>query len=445
METDMTKGSPAKLIAGFIVPLIIGNIFQQLYSMVDTIIVGQYCGAKALAAVGSTGTIMFLIIGFSAGLCTGFTVLTAQRFGAGDMKGMRKSVTTAVYLSIGVALVLTVFSCLAMSSILKIMQTPEDIFDMAYSYIITICAGMICTIMYNLLASLMRAIGNSKLPLYTLMLASGLNIVLDLVCIVNFKMGVFGAALATVVSQGVAAILCILYILKKVEILKFEKDDWRFDGHLANVEMSIGIPMGLQFSITAIGTMMVQTALNMLGSMAVAAYTVSNKIEMLVTQPFLAMGQTMATYAGQNWGMNDYKRINRGIKVACVMTAVYGVVIFGVVMIAAPRLVTLFVSENLGEITALNGQYILVTGLFYVPLGLIFIFRNALQSCGYAFLPTMGGVVELVLRAIVAVAAGFVHSFRGVCFANSAAWVGAAVFLWIGYVYKFKPLLKKQE
>jgi len=444
METDMTKGNPAKLIAGFIIPLIIGNIFQQLYSMVDTIIVGQYCGAKALAAVGSTGTIMFLIIGFSSGLCTGFTVLTAQRFGAGDMKGMRKSVTVAFRLALGVVAALTLISCLCMGTILKIMQTPEDIYDMAYAYIVTICAGLICTIMYNLLASLMRAIGNSKIPLYTLMLAAVLNIILDLVCIVTFKMGVFGAALATVVSQGVSALLCILYIIKKVEILKFEKEDWRFDGHLANIEMGIGIPMGLQFSITAVGTMMVQTALNMLGSTAVAAYTVSNKIEMLVTQPFLAMGQTMATYAGQNRGINDFRRINKGVKVACLMTLVYGLVIFGVVMMAAPYLVRLFVSENLAEISVLNSQYMLVTGMFYVPLGLIFIFRNALQSCGYALWPTMGGVVELLLRGVVAVVAGLVHSFGGVCFANSAAWVGAAIFLWIGYEIIFQPLMKKQ-
>lgn len=271
MQQDMTAGSPVKAILMFTVPIFVGNVFQQFYSMVDTIIVGKFVGTTALAAVGSVGTIMFLIIGFMLGLTAGFTVLTAQRFGAGDMKGMRKTVGSAATLSVIMTVIMTTISMLGMKPLLKFMNTPSDIFADAYHYIMVICAGIFATVLYNLLASILRAIGNSQIPLYFLILSALLNVVLDLLLIIVFRMGAAGAAYATVISQGVSGVLCLIYIIKKIPELKLEKSDFQLNGHIAKVQIGIGIPMALQYSITAIGSMMVQSSLNVLGSGAVAA------------------------------------------------------------------------------------------------------------------------------------------------------------------------------
>lgn len=277
MQQDMTAGSPVKAILMFTVPIFVGNVFQQFYSMVDTIIVGKFVGTTALAAVGSVGTIMFLIIGFMLGLTAGFTVLTAQRFGAGDMKGMRKTVGSAATLSVIMTVIMTTISMLGMKPLLKFMNTPSDIFADAYHYIMVICAGIFATVLYNLLASILRAIGNSQIPLYFLILSALLNVVLDLLLIIVFRMGAAGAAYATVISQGVSGVLCLIYIIKKIPELKLEKSDFQLNGHIAKVQIGIGIPMALQYSITAIGSMMVQSSLNVLGSGAVAAFTAANK------------------------------------------------------------------------------------------------------------------------------------------------------------------------
>ena len=302
MELDMTKGNPLKLISKFIIPLIIGNIFQQLYNMVDTIIVGRFIGVQALAAVGATGTISFLILGFMQGITMGFTVLTAQRYGAGDVEGLKKSVGNAAVLSIITTIIMTIISLAGMDKLLRIMNTPDDIYQMSKTYIVIICGGMACTILYNLLASFLRAVGNSKVPLYFLMIAAILNVVLDLVLILVIPMGVAGAAVATVISQGVAGVLCLIYIIKKVPILRVRKDHWELDYHCCKNQISIGVPMALQFSITAVGAILVQSALNMFGSTVVAAYTAAAKVEQFMTQPFGAMGMTMATYCAQNRG-----------------------------------------------------------------------------------------------------------------------------------------------
>ena len=301
-EKDMTVGDPQKIILNFTIPVFIGNVFQQVYSMADTVIVGKFVGTKALAAVGATGTINFLILGFLLGLTAGFTVLTAQKFGAGDMESMRKTVGNAAILSFIVAVAMTLVSMLGMRWLLTFMNTPEDIFDDAYTYIMIICGGIFTQVLYNLLSSILRALGNSKTPLYFLLLSAGLNIVLDLVLIIYFHMGVAGAAYATVISQGVSGFLCLIFIIKKVPVLHMEKGEFRLEKNLSIQQLKVGFPMALQYSITAIGTMMVQSALNMLGSIAVAAFTAANKIENLLTQAFVAQGVTMATYCAQNMG-----------------------------------------------------------------------------------------------------------------------------------------------
>lgn len=425
MELDMTKGSPSKLIARFIIPIIIGNIFQQLYSMVDTIIVGRFVGVDALAAVGATG----------------FTVLTAQRFGAGDREGMKSSIGSAVILSLFVTVFMTALSMAGMDTLLRWMNTPDDIFDMAKQYIMIICAGIFCNVLYNLQASILRAIGNSVVPLVLLLVSSVANIVLDYVLIVYAHMGVGGAAVATVVSQGLSGVLCLIYIIKAVPTLHVNRGHFRLQEQCVKNQMSVGIPMALQFSITAIGTILVQAALNLLGSVAVASYSVSCKVEQLVTQPFGAMGVTMATYCAQNRGVNDLNRIRKGVKAANIMSAVYAVVIYFVIFRLLEYIIPLFTSENIDVIYGYARIYIGVCGLFFIPLGMIFIFRNALQGCGYGFMPMMGGVVELVSRSVIAFIAAKMLSYVGICCANVGAWLTAGIFLWLAYRVLMRRML----
>lgn len=443
MELDMTKGSPFKLIIRFIIPLVIGNIFQQLYNMVDTIIVGQYVGVHALAAVGATGTVNFLILGFMQGMTGGFTVPVAQYFGAGDYGAMKKSIGSAAVLSAAVTAVMTAVSVACMRPLLQIMNTPEDIFEMSWQYIVIICSGMVCIVLYNLLAGILRAIGNSKVPLYFLIISAVLNIGLDLLLIRVIPMGVAGAAVATVVSQGISGILCLLYMIRKVPLVHLEKEHWKLSGDLAGKQMKIGIPMALQFSITAIGTIIVQSVLNMFGSLVIASYTAAGKIENLVGQPFNAMGLTMATFGAQNMGVNDLDRIKKGTRAANLMSAVYAVVIYAAALAGMPYIVPLFVNENVPEVLEYATLYIRICGVFFIPLGMIFIFRNVLQGCGFSFVPMMGGVVELVSRTLGALAAAHFLSYAGICFANASAWITAGLFLWAGYLVIMRKWTKK--
>lgn len=445
MELDMTKGSPSGLIIKFIVPLIIGNIFQQLYTMVDTIIVGRFVGVRALAAVGATGTISFLIIGFMQGLTMGFTVLTAQRYGAGDSEGLKKSVGCAWLLSAAATVIMTGISLLGMDRLLHLMNTPPDIFEMSKTYIVIICMGMVCTILYNLLASFLRAVGNSRIPLYFLMIAAVLNIVLDLFLILVIPMGVAGAAIATVLSQGISGLLCILYIIKKVPLLRITGEHWQMDYDCCRNQLGIGVPMALQFSITAIGAMLVQSALNMFGSTVVAAYTAACKVEQFMTQPFAAMGMTMATYCAQNRGINDIGRIRRGVRIANIMSAVYAVLIFGVVLFMLPFMIGLFVNGDTTEVLGYATTYMKICGCFFIPLGMIFIFRNAMQGCGYSFIPMLGGVVELLCRAVVAFAAAYYQSYAGVCFGNASAWLMTGIFLAVAYIFTMRNITKRRN
>ena len=289
MEQDMTQGKPLSIILKFTLPLLVGNIFQQFYNMADTIIVGRFVGANALAAVGSTGTVMFLIIGFAQGITAGFTILTSQRYGAKDEKAVRASVANGILLSVLVAILITVVGLSTMKPLLLLMNTPEDIFADAYTYSMLICSGVVACIFYNLFSSLLRAIGNSKVPLFFLVFSACLNVVLDLLLILCFHMGVAGAAIATNISQGVSAVLCLIYIYKNVPVLCPERTQWRLSASDTAYQMRMGIPMALQFSITAIGTILVQAALNLLGSTVVASYSVSCKVEQLVTQPFACL------------------------------------------------------------------------------------------------------------------------------------------------------------
>ena len=443
VQHDMTSGSPMKIILDFTLPIFIGNVFQQFYNMADTVIVGKFVGTKALAAVGSTGTIMFLIYGFVVGMTAGFTVLTAQKFGAGDMPAMRRTVAGASILSLIIGLILTAVFMILMKPWLTLMNTPSDIFADAYAYIMIISGGILAQMLYNLLASILRALGNSKVPLYFLILSALLNIVLDLVFIIVFHMGAAGAAIATVISQGVSGLLCLVYIVKKVPMLRMGREDWHPSGTLIMTQIRIGIPMALQYSITAIGTMMVQSSLNILGSTLVAAFTAASKIEQVVTQAYVAMGTTMATYGAQNMGAGNVPRIRQGFKASTIIGIIYAFIAAALVMTVGKYMSYLFVSEDVELIMDSVDIYLKCVGTFFIPLAIVNIYRNGIQGLGYGLLPMMAGVAELVGRGVVAVIAAGQKSYLGVCLASPAAWVLASVLLIGMYYYIVKIDLKK--
>lgn len=442
-QNDMTVGNPMKIIFGFTLPIFIGNVFQQFYNMADAVIVGKFVGNKALAAVGSTGTIMFLIYGFVVGMTAGFTVLTAQKFGAGDIKGMRKTVAGAGILSFVVGVLLTILFMVFMKPLLILMNTPSDIFADAYSYIMIVSGGILAQMLYNLLSSILRALGNSKLPLVFLIISALLNIVLDLVFIVGFGMGAKGAAVATVIAQGVSGILCLFYIIAKIPILHLKREDLDVGSTIYKNQLRIGVPMALQYSITAIGTMMVQSSLNILGSTLVAAYTAAGKIEQVVTQAYVAMGTTMATYAAQNMGAGSVKRIREGFKVCTVIGVVYSFVAAGFIMTVGKYMTYLFVSEDVDIIMNSVDIYLKCIGIFFIPLAVVNIYRNGIQGLGYGLLPMMAGVAELIGRGVVAVIAGAKRSYPGVCLAGPAAWVLAGGLLIVMYYFIMNVNMRK--
>jgi putative MATE family efflux protein len=434
MKKDMTTGRPGKKILNFAMPILIGNVFQQFYNMADTIIVGKFVGNSALAAVGACGTLMFLIIGFLQGMTAGFTVLTAQHYGAANMKNMRKSVSSAVILSAGVSVVMTVGSMAAMKGILHLMNTPEDMYHQAYSYMMVICGGIVAQVLYNLLSSILRAIGDSKRPLYFLILAAVLNIILDFLFIIGFHMGTAGAASATVISQGVSGLLCLIYIGKKVPILHPKKEEWKLDRNLAKWQIKVGFPMAFQYSITAIGTIVVQSELNILGSVAAAGFTAACKIEQIMTQAYVALGTTMATYCAQNTGAGKYDRIKAGFRAAMGMGILYALVTGLIIFFFGKYLTVLFVSENISQITVYVDTYLKCSSLFFIPLVAVNVYRNGIQGMGYGILPMMGGVAELVGRCGSAMVASLYGSYLGICLASPVAWVLAGGLFYVMYV-----------
>ncbi len=425
MEKDMTKGSPMRLILGFAVPLLFGLLFQQLYSMVDTIIVGHYLGVDALAAVGATGSVNFLIIGFCMGVCNGFAIPIAQEFGAGHENDLRIFVGNCVRLSVAFAVAMTIVVVLLCRPILQLMRTPENIIDGSYAYIIIIFAGIPVTYLYNMTAAIIRSLGDSRTPV----------IFLDLLCIIVLHMGVSGAAAATVVSQAVAGICCLIYMKKKYAILKLAKNDWRWNRGYAFKLCNMGIPMGLQYSITAIGSVVLQSAVNGIGSDAVAAVTAGSKLSMLMACPIDAMGSTMATYGGQNMGAGNLERVGKGLKSCTILGLLYSFIAIAVVFVAGRQLLLLFLEAGEGAILEDACYYIRRNVIFYFPLAMVNIVRFLIQGMGFSRLAVFAGAFEMLARGL----AGFVlvplFGFTAVCFANPLAWIFADLFLLPAYFF----------
>ncbi|MFU0828535.1 MAG: MATE family efflux transporter [Lachnoclostridium sp.] len=440
MQNDLTKGKPLQLLIGFMIPILIGNIVQQFYNVVDSIIVGQYLGVNALAAVGSTGSLTFLVIGWVNGVTGGFAILIAQRFGANDEKGMRHYVAMSYFLCVLMDIIMTVGLVWANEWILRIMNTPDEIFKDTFDYIQIIYYGLTATIAYNLLASVLRALGDSKTPLYFLVLSALFNIVLDILFITSFSMGVKGAAYATVISQAVSAVLCLIFMLKKYPVLNIHKEDMKISGNSIMKLIGLGVPMGLQFSITAIGTMIVQVALNGLGPVYIAAFTTCGKIQNIVTQVFPSLGASLATYTGQNTGANRLDRVKEGVKADVIITLAYSVLAMIAMLLFGGDLTRFFVSENSSMVVKQAKIFFYVVAGFYPALGLIFVYRNVLQGLGYGMMALLGGIFELIARALVVIFLSGPFGYLGICFAHPVAWIFALIPLIPAYYRRMKRI-----
>lgn len=426
---DLTVGSPMKLILGFAFPMFLGLLFQQFYSLVDTMIVGKYLGVDPFAGVGSTGSLNFIVIGFCMGLCSGFSVPISQSFGAKDFPLLRKMVTNSVWLCIFFSVVITTLMLLFCRPVLTWMNTPENIFEYAYIYIFIIFAGIPCTILYNMTAAILRALGDSKSPIIFLAISSAINIGLDLLLIIVFRMGVDGAALATVVSQGVSGVISIIYIKKKFDILAMEKGDWKLERHLAGKLTGVGIPMGLQYSITGIGSVILQTAVNGLGSIYVASMTAGSKINIFLACPFDALGQTMAPYAGQNIGARKLDRVGKGLRAACIIGFIVSGLMVIVVKLFGDQLTMLFLDEKDPVIMQNSTQFLIIVSAFYCLLTLVNTVRFTIQGMGFSSLAIIAGVMEMIARGIAGMLLVPAFGYLGACYSSPLAWLLADAFL----------------
>lgn len=435
MEMDMTKGNPFRLILRFTIPLFLGNAFQQIYNMADSIIVGKFVSANALAAVGSTGTIMFLVLGIAIGMTTGFSVMTSQYFGANDRQGLRYSVTGGILMAVAFSALLTIVALISMPTLLRLMNTPDEIFADALTYINIICVGTVAIMFYNLFAAYLRAIGNSRVPLFFLVFSAILNVLLDLLLIICFHLGVAGAAIATVSAQGLSALLCAGYIYTKVDVLRPRRTDWKIHPPCCTKQLAIGIPMALETGITASGTLIMQAALNIYGTLSIAGSTAAYKVVNLLSQGLYSVGQTMASYSGQNFGAGDVGRIQAGTRAAMKLCIVYSLVTAAIGFIFLPNLVQLFFSDgvSIDEVMPWAAIAHNECAALYIALGAIFVYRNTLQGCGYSLQAMTMGIAELAARIAMAVISIRVYSYPLAIGADPAAWLTAGTFGWILY------------
>lgn len=434
MTKDLTQGSPFKIFVMFSVPILIGNLFQQLYNMVDTIIVGRYLGEEALAAVGTTGCLMFLVLGFANGIAQGFGVMIAQAFGAGNHKQLRHFIALIVILTVIVSVILSVPTAVFSEQFLKLLNVPEDIIAMSDSYIKIIFAGLFLTMAYNVEAGILRGVGDSKTPLYFLFLASVLNIVLDFAFIVFFKLGTAGAAYATVIGQGVSALLCFIYMHRKLPLLRITRDDFYVDIASCIKLLSLGIPMAINYSITAVGTMILQAAINVFGSSIVASYTAASKVINLTTQTMPSLGTTSATYCGQNLGAGKYERIYKGMRVAFFLCAFVGIAGAVISYLAGPYIIRLFISNPSAEMMDYANTYLIRACACMIPLAWIFVYRNGMQGLNQALVPMLCGFVELASRFIVILLFAKPFGYQGVCWTDPICWLVTGVMVLVAYL-----------
>ena len=447
MQKNMTSGSPLSLMVGFVIPIFVGNLFQQLYLMSDTLIVSRLLGVEALAAVGSVSPFSYMVVGFAQGLTMGFTAILSQRFGAGDNEGMRKVYAMSTLLSVLISFLLSIVFTFLSRPMLKLVNTPDNILDMAVEYISIIYIFLIFQVLYNLYAGVLRSLGDSKSPLVFMIISAITNIILDIIAIAVFHMGVGGAALATVFSQGLSAFLSFIYIKKKFTILTPSKEEKKYDRSLSKVLLKVGLPGAFQYSITAISCILVQASLNNFGSDSVAAYSVANKIENMVTQFYPALGIGISTFAGQNLGAGKLKRVRKGFRVSVYLNIAYSIFALIICQFFASPMSKLFIDSNTSSPVVIEESILYVTtmSLFFIPLGFIFIFRTGCQGLGSGKIPMLSAIIELVARTCTAFSLPYFFGFLGICYSNAVSWISAGFILPIVYLAFMKKLERHYE
>ena len=440
---DLTVGEPARLILYFTLPLLAGNVFQQLFGFVDTLIVGRFLGVEALAAVGCTGPLMFLMLGFVGGMTSGFSICTGQSFGAKNFDGVRKSAAICIALSLAAALVLTVIGVTTCRALLIAMDTPPEIIDGAYSFISIIYGGLVMFIFLQMLTNLIRALGDSKMP--TLIQATTLviNILLEPIAIIGLGLGIPGSAGATILALTIGNILCVLYIKKRVPYLHVRREDFSFDREFLLEHMRIGLPMGFQSSIIAIGAVILQIALNGLGSVAVAAFAAAHRVDGIAVMPMMSFGVAMAAYTAQNFGAKQFARIVEGVKKGALMSVSFSLLVAIFNIYLGAEIIELFVGAEAVQVVEYGRLFLIVTGLSYWSMALLFIFRFTLQGLGQSFVPTVAGVVELIMRIAAAIFLVDYLGFLGACLAAPMAWIGGLLPLAIAFFMTARKLLKQ--
>ena len=448
MTKNLTEGDPARLIFFFALPLVAGNMMQQLYAFIDTLIVGRFLGVNALAAVGCTGSLMFLTLGFIMGFCTGVTIYTGQRFGAGDAQGVRRSVAACVVLGILAVLTLTAIILPLTRSLLLLMETPAEIIDGAQDFISIVFAGLTIFLVLYLQNCLIRSLGDSTTPTIFLAVTLAINVALEPVAILVLGWGIPGAALATVFSQAIGAVLFFVYIWRRVPALHTRWTDWKPDRAVLMAHLRMGLPMAFQASVIAFGAIILQVALNNLGTISVAAYAATQKIDAVAVMPMLSFGYALAAYTAQNYGAQKYERIRMGVRACLKMSMAFAVGIGALLIAFGSHVLALFVGADAAgaeEVIAYGETFLLVNGSTYVILALLLVYRNVLQGLGQSVIPTIAGAMELLMRAAAAIFLCTYLGFFGACLANPLAWIGAAVPVVLAYLWTEKILRPAAE
>ncbi len=446
-STDMTKGDPARLILFFALPLMLGNILQQTYTMVDTVVVGHVIGFQALAAVGAADWINWLVLGSVIGLCQGFSILVAQQFGAEDYPAVRRTVAMSVLLSAVVSILFMVVFFPLAKPILRLLRTPSGIMDSSLTFLYILLGGIPVITGYNVFASVLRSMGNSRAPLAATGIASAINIALDIVFVVLLRWGVAGAAAATVIAQAFSCLFC-LKALSRIPFLHLSRDDWIPDWDLIKRLVLLGAPMAVQNAVIGVGSMVVQAVVNGFGVIFVAGYTAVMKLYGLLELAATSFGFSMVAYTGQNLGAKKYGRIRKGMKAGLKMSICVAGLISVVILSLGKQIVRVFVSGNEQDVEAVVDvayHYLFLMGIFLFVLYMLYLYRSALQGMGDTVVPMISGIVELAMRVGCVLALPLLVGRGGVYFAEVAAWLGSAVLLMVTYYRRMRGMPREED
>jgi len=435
MQKSMTSGNSLKLLLTFMIPLIIGNIFQQMYSISDIIIVGRTIGVNALASVGAAAPIFMLLVMITMGLSNGLTVLTGQFFGANDLEKMRRSVAVSIRICVMAVIVLAVGMHIIIDPLLHLMNLPEILYQDSRSYILIVAEGLWAMMAYNFFSAVLRALGDSKTPVYFLIFATIINVGLALLFILKFGLGVPGSAYALVMAQGLSALLCAVYMWKHFPILRLRKSDWKWDSRFAISHLKMGLPMAGQFSILGVGILLIQSITNSFGPHTIAGFTAAIRVEQLALQPMASFGIAMAAFSAQNYGARQFRRIRDAVKKCSLIAMAFAFCAGILIFFFSENIIGVFIEEGNPDVVKDALLYLNCSVPFYFFLSQMFIYRSAVQGMGVGMVPLASSLIELSMRTGVAKFLATDWGYRGVCYASPVAWVAGSIFLFFAYHY----------